>query len=514
MDVGQIVSIVIIVLLILLGAYFAQRGARRGIVKAAMTTGNIAVSAFLACFLSRDFTTIARDYLYPLILWVMRLFGLDFVEEVLAELEGIITLAPLFLGVIITPFLFVLFFFLFRTLIGIGLLFVYRPSRKNEDGEKVKRHIPVWSRICGGVLGALNGVLLLAVVLVPVVGYTNLVSNVADAYFSEIDTSGYSREGSSAGELVYFALNDYVEPVRGNWFFKASYVTVGRPMFNHMTETAYGSGEFGLENETIVAIRLLRSGGKFISNMNNVNEQGVEGLHDIVDILDESVLMPELAATFVSEMCDNWASGKALFGLERPDFGELLNPTVDVLLNILATVDGEILIEDLNTLLEMLDLLVEKEVFGNHQDSEKLMDILGKNPDLLSELVAIFESNDHLAPMAAEIKQLCIRVLTQSLDMENLELTGDLTDTINASKDDPEKLSQELKGIVQDYLNEQGMTANVDDEITDELALAISQEFADKDYVTEDEVIDFVLSYAQGNFTDEEINGIVPGYQE
>ena len=51
MNVGQIVSIVITVLLVILGLYFAQRGARRGIVKAAMTTGNIVLSAFLACFL-------------------------------------------------------------------------------------------------------------------------------------------------------------------------------------------------------------------------------------------------------------------------------------------------------------------------------------------------------------------------------------------------------------------------------------------------------------------------------
>ena len=32
--------------------------------------------------------------------------------------------------------------------------------------------------------------------------------------------------------------------------------------------------------------------------------------------------------------------------------------------------------------------------------------------------------------------------------------------------------------------------------------------------VTEDEVIDFVLNYAQGNFTDEEIGSVVPGYND
>ena len=517
MDVGQIVSIVITVLLVIVGLYFAQRGARRGIVKAAMTTGNILLSAFLACFLSRDFTTIARDYIYPLFLMIMRLAGVGDVEQELAEMEGLISLLPLFFGVIITPFLFLLFFVIFRAIIGFILLFVYRSKKKavDEDGNKVKikRHVPLWSRICGGVLGVLNAALLLAVLLLPINGYANLVVNVADEYFSEIDTSGYSREGPSAGEIVYYAVNDYVAPATDYWFLRASYGTLGRPMFNHMTETAYGKGEFGLESEAIVAIRLLRSGGKFVStDLANTNKQSVESLREIVDTLDQSTLMPELAATFISSMCDNWAYGRDLYGLERPDFGEYLNPTFDVLLGILATVDGETLMEDLNTLLDALDLMVQHGLLGNHHESEQMMSTLSKNPNLLRDLTALFEANEHLAPMAAEIRQLCIRVVTQSVDMGNTELTGELTGTINAYKDQPEQLSEELTGIVQDYMNEQGISADVSTNVIDEVANAICQEFADKDYVTEQEVIDFVLSYASGNFTDDQIGNVVPGY--
>ena len=50
MNVGQILSITVTVLLVVIGLYFAQRGVRKGIVKAAMTTGNIVISALLACF--------------------------------------------------------------------------------------------------------------------------------------------------------------------------------------------------------------------------------------------------------------------------------------------------------------------------------------------------------------------------------------------------------------------------------------------------------------------------------
>ena len=517
MDVGRIVSIVVTVLLVIFGLYFAQRGARRGIVKAAMTTGNIVLSAFLACFLSRDFTTIARDYIYPLFLWIMRLAGVGDIEQELAEFDELIALLPLFLGVLITPFLFLGFFVFFRAVIGIALTFVYRPKRKAVDEEgnkvKVKRYIPLWSRLSGAALGVLNGALLLAILLLPLNGYANLAVNVADEYFSEMDTASYSREGGSAGEMIYFALGDYVKPATDQWFLRASYGTLGRPMFNHMTETAYGKGEFGLESEAIIGIRLLRSTGKFLSTeVSHMDEKSVAGMHEIVDTLKDSVLMPELAATFISEMCDNWAYGGELFGLERPDVGELLNPTFDVLLSILATVDGETLVADLETLVDMLDLLVENGFFGNHKESEQMMDTISKNPDLIKDLIAIFEANEHLAPMAAEIRMLCIRAVTQSLDMGNVQLTGDLTNAINAYKDQPEALSQELTEVVKDFMNEQGIQADVSTEIVDEMASAISQEFAGKDHVSEEEVIDFVMNYAQGNFSEDDIGSIVPGY--
>ena len=519
MNVGRIVSIVITVLLVILGLYFAQRGARRGIVKAAMTTGNLVLSAFLACFLSRDFTTIARDYLYPLFLFVMRLAGMEGIEQDLAELDALIALLPLFLGVLITPFLFLLFFVLIRAVIGLILLFVYRSKRKtvDEEGNKVtvKRYVPTWSRISGAAVGVLNACLLLAILLLPLNGYVNLACNVADEYFSAIDTSGYTREDGSVASDLYFALEDYVSPVTENWFLKASYVTLGRPMFNHMTSTAYGKSAFNLETEAIVGIRLLRGGVQFVSaDLTNPGTKSVESLHEIVDTLGESVLMPELAAAFVAEMCDNWAYNKDLFGISRPDLGYLLNPTFDVLLNILATADGEMLVADLQTLVEMLDLLVESGFFENHQDSAQLANLFGENPNLLKDIMAVLEANEHLAPMAQEFRQLCVRAVANSLDMGNTELTGQLTGSINAYKDDPELLSQELTDIVESYLGDQDISTSVGEGVINEVAQAISNEFAGKDQVTEAEVIGFILSYASGNFTEDQIDSVIPGYGE
>lgn len=516
MNVGQIVSIVITVLLVILGLYFAQRGARKGIVKAAMTTGNLVLSAFLACFMSRDVTTIARDYIYPLFLFIMRLLGMDWIEQELADVEGLIELLPLFLGVLITPFLFLVFFFAIRTIIGLILSFVYRSHRKtvDEEGNKVtvKRYVPTWSRISGAAVGVLNAFLLLAILLLPFNGYANLACNVADEYFSMINTSEYTREDGSVAAGLYFIMGDYVSPATENWFLKASYATLGRPMFNHMTSTAYGKSAFNLENEAIVGIRLLRSGMQFVSaDMTNPSTQSVESLHDMVDTLGESVLLPELAAAFVAEMCDNWAYGGDLFGIERPTFGELLDPTFDVLLDILATADGETLVADLQTLVSMLDLLVESGFFGNHQDSEQMANLFGKNPTLLKDLMALFEANEHLAPMAAEFRALCVRAVAGSLDMGNTELTGQLTGSINAYKDDPEMLSQELTNIVESYLGDQDISTAVGEGVIDEVAQAISNEFAGRDEVTEAEVIDFILSYASGNFTEEEIESVIPG---
>lgn len=500
MSYEQIISIIVIALLAILGVIYVLRGVHRGWIKALMTTGNIVLSAFLACFIARDFTTIARDYVYPVFLGITNLFGLS-LEQTLSEFEGIITLMPLLVGLLMAPVLFLGFFYVFHAIFGLILSFFFKPSRKvkGENGEKVKikRHVPLWSRIVGAAIGAVNACLLLAVLVLPFGGYAFLVRNVSDAYFENLNTPEYTREGETPHEKVYFAVQDYVHPITDNWFVKLSYNTVGRPAFTHMTETVYHDTEFGLEGEAVAATQLF---GKLVnfasSDFAKINDQTVQDMHGIVDTLDDSVIIPEIMASLISEMCDNWASGTPLLGVEKPALGELVDPSFDVLLGLLATTDGKMLVADLNTLLDVMDLLVEHEIFANLEDSDKLMDILSKNPQLVGELQATFEKNEHLAPMSTEIKRLCVRAVTQSLDMENAELTGKLTDSINSYKDQPEKLSEELGGIVQDYLDEQGVTATVSPELTDEVAEAIGKEFEGRDDVSEQEVIDFVLNYA------------------
>jgi hypothetical protein len=380
-----ILTVVTIALVAIPAIIFIIRGATRGIVKALMTAGNIALSAFLSCFLSRDFTTIARDYIYPLFLWVTSLFGIS-LEEQLAEFEEIIALLPLLVGVILTPVLFLAVFFVFRTVIGFVLMFFHRPKRKtvNEEGEtvKVKRHVPVWSRICGGLIGVVSAFMIATVITLPVMGYAELIDHVGEAYFEGTDTSAYSREESALPNFnngtIYFMVEDYVKPINQNWLAKTGYAFVGRPMFLHMTATAYDGAEFVLETEAVAAIHLVKRSAALAENgFDNINEDSVGQLHDIVDALGESVLMPELTASLISGLCENWANGQALFGMERPAFGELLDPTVDVLLDILATMDRHTLVGDLNTLIDVLDMLIDYKIFESLEDSNRMADIFG-----------------------------------------------------------------------------------------------------------------------------------------
>lgn len=508
MSAQNIAMIASIALAAIFALWFALRGLRRGWLKALFTTGNLALSATLACFLSRDFTTVLRDYIYPAVTWILEKFGVS-LEEMLAGYEEIIALLPLFIGVLITPVLFLVFFAIFRAIIGFILSFFHRSKRRviNEDGEreKVRRHVPVWSRLVGAVIGVVNGMLLLAILLIPTVGFVNLGLNVTEEFFAGQDTTAYSRDDTSPLPMTYFIIEDYVKPVKGNWLLDTTYKTVGKPAFDYMTTTVYDDTEVYLEDELISAVQLVNKGMDFAeSDFSNMDGKTVEGLHEVVDIIDHSVLMPEFAASLVSKMGSAWSRGDTAFGMEKPEMGELLDPTFTVLLRILATTDRELLVDDLNTLIDFLDLLIKNDILSNMGESSKVMDTLSKSTTLINEMTALFESNEHLAPMAKEIKQLCIRAVTQTLDMENSELTGKMTETINAYKDDPDQLSQEIGNVVSDYLADQNIEAEVSKELTDEVADAICKEFADRDQVSEEEVIDFVLNYASGNLVDED----------
>lgn len=508
MSAETIVLIVSVALSAVFALWFALRGLHRGWLKALFTTFNLALSAALACFLSRDLTTVLRDYIYPAVTWILDKFGIS-LEQMLSDYAEILSLLPLIVGVLVTPVLFLVFFAVFRAIIGFILSFFHRPKRRviNEEGEreKVKRHVPVWSRLVGAAIGVVNGMLLLAILLTPFTGFARLSLNVTDEFFAGQDTAAYTREDTDLLPVLYFAIEDYVKPSVGNWLLDTTYKTVGRPAFDYMITTVYDGTEVYLEDELIAAVKLINQGVDFAgSDLATMDSEAVEDLHNIVDIIEESVLMPEFAAALVSELGGAWSRGDAVFGVERPELGPLLDPTFDVLLRILATTDRELLVSDLNTLIDFLDLLIENGILSNMGDSSRIMDTLSKNTSLISDLTAVFERNEHLAPMAKEIKQLCIRAVTQTLDMENSELTDRMTQTINAFKDDPEQLSQELGNVVTDYLADQSIDAEVSKEITDEVAGAINKEFADRDQVSEEEVIEFVLNYASGSLAGED----------
>ena len=105
MTVDNIILIVSIAVAAVFALWFAMRGLLRGWLKAIFTTANIAVSAALACFLSRDFTTVLRDYIYPLVTKVLEYFGIS-LESMLSGYDEVIALLPLFIGVLLTPVLF------------------------------------------------------------------------------------------------------------------------------------------------------------------------------------------------------------------------------------------------------------------------------------------------------------------------------------------------------------------------------------------------------------------------
>lgn len=507
----EIISTSILSALAVLAILFILRGVFRGWPKALMTTGNITLSAFLACFVSRDLTMITRDYLYPLIVWILGFFGFH-LEEFFAGYEDLIGLLPLLMSVILTPFIFLAIFFLFHGIIGFVLLFVYKPKVEHQNPEDgsvatVKRFVPWWSRLIGGLIGVVNAALLLAVVLVPVIGYANMVTNVADEYFDGVDTTTYVRNDGKINSTIYFAIEDYVSPITDHWFTQATYHTFGKPMFNHLSGTVYHEVSFTLESEAIATIHLLRNGAEFISSdWTKMNADSVEQLHGIIHTLDESAMMPEVMAMFLADASQGWINKGVAFGIPKPELGELLDPTFNVLLHILATTERETLIADLDTLVDVLGLMVESKMFENLENTGEMMSILSGGQDLIQQMMQLFESNEHLKPMATELKSLCVRALTQTLDLDNLELTGQLAESINAFKDNPEQLSQELTSIVQNFLDDQGMDATISPEITDEVADAISKEFAGQENVSEQDVIDFVLDYAAGAYADENGN--------
>ncbi len=442
-----------------------KRNWKLGIVRIGVTVA----AAIGALPLSRMLARYAAELVYGL---VEPRLGADLSTLIMASsigVEGLMVLVTL----IAAP---VLFLTVFAALRGIGSIMVailgtaIRPLRKKQN------RALTWS------LGAVNGVAIALVTLIPLCGFLMLGGRCLDTVAqSGVIGSDFVNENVLA--LLAISDEDMVQPedlealaerVESNPVLVVVNGTVGDSAFAYLTsgELILSDSRADTSGDTVAAplprpvfgslavtgglslVRplteaapaqeadgetiemnleeelrsLIRTTGAVVQAIDCIQSGDfTEADKELLYAAAESILASDsrwvelLGTDALTSFAESWLAGEAYLGLERPDIDEELAPMLDCILQVLASESEETLMTDVHTVLDVVGDLLVYDVFEAGSDPTQMIQRLGQD-GLLTSALDKLRDNPRLEVLATEVQSLGLRMVSKMLDVEKLKL--------------------------------------------------------------------------------------------
>lgn len=341
----------------------------------------------------------------------------------------------------------------------------------------------------------LEGIIVAFVVLVPVSVYSQTASTVVDVA-EEVG----ALEGMPD---VAVMVDDYIDPINDSFLMKAHRVMGGNLVSHGLTDFVVNGSVVRLDDEAEAVSR-------FAFGLSTYADASNEGLSSdmvrmVADSYEDSVLVSELMSELVYELTDAWKVGEGFMEIERPDTGELFDPLITDLINILHTdsQNSSVLRADLYTIADIIDVMKVHDVFDKASDDAALKDMVGSN-GFVKALTDTLEKNATMRAMIPTIKNIGMRAIATSLDLDGAgsveydDLMRDISGVMNstAGMNDAER----VEAITDEFevaFADAGVA--IDRDVLRSYSVSFIDQFKNDKNVTPNEVSDFFMTYALEN---------------
>lgn len=408
------------------------------------------------------------------------------------------------IGAIIAPILCLCFFWVWCLITWIAYVIISLcMNEEMKEYDKRFRLKPL--RILAWAVG--STLISFAILLIPVSVY----SRIAPVIVTElIDAEVVEGEGNQSMQAL---VDDYIDPINENPM-TATYRFLGGDGLDHLiTDFKVRGVKTHLEDE----LGAVASFGCNIYNLSKT-ELAEYGEHEAIVILavadsfDRSELLPTIVGEVIYNATDAWIEGEDFLGIQKPNAGELFNPFLDVLFEILHedSQDTSALQADIRTIANMISTLAKHEIFAHLSDPDALISKLD-GAGAINDLVTCLGSNESMKVLIPEITNLGIRAIADTLGIpaDSVEIYETFMDDVADDLNELKSLSGEARV---DALNEK-LAENfdkagiqVDSEILDCYSVSIANDLLDQAEgdITADDVRAFFVLYAMNAAKDEE----------
>lgn len=284
--------------------------------------------------------------------------------------------------VILSPLVFLASFTVLGIIFFIGKIFLKRLLPETEN---------IGLRISGGCAGALKNILLVAIVVMPIIGYGNYAFDTMHLY---ADTT----EDESVQELLV-ELEDY-EAIFTEGPFDAVDVCGGGWLFDVLTTAHVDDVKVSLIDETENAIHIYNSIVP-LTKIESYNFTVAEAdlLDEAINEIDNSEYLTAMIASVMAQSSKELYESEKLLSFERPYLGESFDPVVEKLLEIWSTTTRAGLVDDLRTGSEIFRSTVDNGLYRELNAEDGDIYIVLENSKFYSGILQTLHKNSRTRPV-------------------------------------------------------------------------------------------------------------------
>lgn len=368
----------------------------------------------------------------------------------------------------------------------------------------VSKFIPILNKISGTAkrlggmgVGVVTGLLVSLFMLVPVIGSIMVGADAVETLGILEAVNETEAEASAEEDLEEEADAETVSLAKAYSGFKyLGYELLYDGLAN---ETYYGEKIY-LRKDVHVLVTLIDELGNVGSDFSSMDKEKVDEINSVLDTLEELPLIRGIISGIVSDATESWANGETYLGLEKISAGEVFDPIIDTILEILATTNKDVIVSDIRTVVNVFGVLADHGMLEEGEESEDMLDKINDGA-IISDMLNVIGENERMYPLADEVTRLGLRTLASALGIPDDadERYNALMDKIASVMNDTygiapgeryNAVADGLKSAFSDY------GVEVSGEALESVAEGILADLGDEGYVEGSDVKEFFMLYA------------------
>ena len=278
----------------------------------------------------------------------------------------------------------------------------YEKLQTQSKGKKAKKEFELpKSNWISALCGAACGLITLCVLATPMVGTLEVVDGVISMSLHSAAAEEESETSEMIADIVDASANN-----AGTFTVKA---LGGGVVYDIMTSHKVGGEIANLRHEASAIKALVNA---FSAAPTDTDEVKAARVREIPKAFKKSAIFPVLLSELATEATSSWERGDDFCGIEKPDFGEDLNPLMMTAIHCFAKSNVDTIKEDVYTICDIFAVLIERNAldkFGEDPIS------LFADEETMSGVFFDLLENERLCVLVDELSDLGISAILKSM---------------------------------------------------------------------------------------------------